>query len=208
MESQVPQGSIYPTGTRFHIPDFSLISGSLGASPRSRGPATRVPVTETKTPLSPSACTGSRLPVLTRTGGKQILQRPKPGGGGAAPGEGRRRRGRPPGGGAGAGHQQPASAGRSVCARARPAAAGWLARQQPAGGAGAVGGSAAGRARRAQAGAGADARRHRARGGAPWWRLLRCRAAGRAVAAPRLVRGCAAAAGFAMARVLRRCHVA
>ena len=42
LESQVPQGSIYPTGTRFHIPDFSLISGSLGASPRSRGPATRV----------------------------------------------------------------------------------------------------------------------------------------------------------------------
>ena len=31
---QVPQGSIevqvYPTGTRFHIPDFSLISGSPG----------------------------------------------------------------------------------------------------------------------------------------------------------------------------------
>ena len=69
--------------------------------------------------------------------------------------------------------------------------------------AGAVGGSAAGRARRAQAGAGADARRHRARCGAPLWRLLRCRAAGLAVAAPRLVRGCAAAAGFAimMARV-------
>jgi len=52
-----------------------------------------------------------------------------------------------------------------------------------------------------QVGAGADARRHRARGGAPWWRLFRHRAAGRAVAAPRLVRGCAAAAGFAMARV-------
>ena len=32
---------------------------------------------ETKTPLSPSACTGSRLPVLTRTGGKRTLQRPK-----------------------------------------------------------------------------------------------------------------------------------
>ena len=30
LESQVPQGSIYPTGTRFHIPDFSLISGSPG----------------------------------------------------------------------------------------------------------------------------------------------------------------------------------
>ena len=54
--------------------------------------------------------------------------------------------------------------------------------------------------RRSQAVAVAGARRHRARGGAPWWRLLRCRAAGRAVAAPRLVRGCAAAAGFAMAR--------
>ena len=41
---QVPQGSIYPTGTRFHIPDFSLISGSPGnkASTRSRGPVTRV----------------------------------------------------------------------------------------------------------------------------------------------------------------------
>ena len=26
LESQVPQGSIYPIGTRFHIPDFSLIS--------------------------------------------------------------------------------------------------------------------------------------------------------------------------------------
>jgi len=39
-----PQGSIYPTGTRFHIPDFSLISGSPGdkASTRSRGPVTRV----------------------------------------------------------------------------------------------------------------------------------------------------------------------
>jgi len=40
--------SIYPgptsTGTRFHIPDFSLISGSSGdkASTRSRGPAARV----------------------------------------------------------------------------------------------------------------------------------------------------------------------
>ena len=44
LESQVPQGSIYPTGTRFHIPDFSLISGSPGdkASTRSRGPVTRV----------------------------------------------------------------------------------------------------------------------------------------------------------------------
>ena len=30
LESQVPQGSIYPTGTRFHIPDFSLTSGSPG----------------------------------------------------------------------------------------------------------------------------------------------------------------------------------
>jgi len=41
---RVPAGSIYPTGTRFHIPDFSLISGSLGdkASTRSRGPVTRV----------------------------------------------------------------------------------------------------------------------------------------------------------------------
>ena len=44
LKSQVPQGSIYPTGTRFHIPDFSLISGSPGdkASTRSRGPVTRV----------------------------------------------------------------------------------------------------------------------------------------------------------------------
>jgi len=44
LESQVPRGSIYPTGTRFHIPDFSLISGSPGdkASTRSRGPAARV----------------------------------------------------------------------------------------------------------------------------------------------------------------------
>ena len=44
LESQVPQGSIYPTGTRFHIPDFSLISGSPGdqAPTRSRGPAARV----------------------------------------------------------------------------------------------------------------------------------------------------------------------
>jgi hypothetical protein len=32
----------------------------------------------TKTLLSPSACTGSRLPVLTRTGGKRTLQSPKP----------------------------------------------------------------------------------------------------------------------------------
>ena len=30
LESQVPQGSIYPIGTRFHIPDFSLISDSPG----------------------------------------------------------------------------------------------------------------------------------------------------------------------------------
>ena len=51
--------------------------------------------------------------------------------------------------------------------------------------------------RRSQAVAVAGARHHRARGGAPWWRLLRRRAAGRAVAAPRVVRGCAAAAGFA-----------
>ena len=43
----------------------------------------------------------------------------------------------------------------------------------------------------------AGARRHRARGGVLWWRLLRRRAAGRAVAALRVVRGCAAAAGFA-----------
>ena len=44
LESQVPQGSIYPTGTRFHIPDFSLISGSPGdkASTRSRAPVTRI----------------------------------------------------------------------------------------------------------------------------------------------------------------------
>ena len=27
-----PSGDIYPTGTRFHIPDFSLISGSPGQS--------------------------------------------------------------------------------------------------------------------------------------------------------------------------------
>ena len=30
LESQVPQGSIYPTGTRFHIPDSSLVSGNPG----------------------------------------------------------------------------------------------------------------------------------------------------------------------------------
>ena len=44
LESQVPQGSIYPTGTRFHTPDLSLISGSPGdqASTRSQGPVTRV----------------------------------------------------------------------------------------------------------------------------------------------------------------------
>ena len=30
LESQVPQGSIYPTGTRFHIPEFFFISGSPG----------------------------------------------------------------------------------------------------------------------------------------------------------------------------------
>ena len=30
-------------------------------------------------PKTPSTCTGSRLPVLTRTGGKRILQRPKKG---------------------------------------------------------------------------------------------------------------------------------
>jgi len=44
LKSQFPQGNIYPTGTRFHIPDFSLISGSPGdrASTRSRGPVTRV----------------------------------------------------------------------------------------------------------------------------------------------------------------------
>ena len=46
LESQVPQGSIYPTGTRFHIPDFSLISGRTSpgdkATTRSRGPVTRV----------------------------------------------------------------------------------------------------------------------------------------------------------------------
>jgi hypothetical protein len=38
------KGSIYPTGTRSHIPDFSLISGSSGdkVSTRSRGPAARV----------------------------------------------------------------------------------------------------------------------------------------------------------------------
>ena len=39
LESQALQGSIYPTGTRFHIPDFSLISGSPGdkASTRCNG---------------------------------------------------------------------------------------------------------------------------------------------------------------------------
>ena len=46
LESQVPQGSIYPIGTRFrvHISDFSLTSGSPGdkASTRSRGPVPRV----------------------------------------------------------------------------------------------------------------------------------------------------------------------
>ena len=44
LKSQALQGSIYPTGTRFHIPDFSLISGSPGdkASTWSRGPVTRV----------------------------------------------------------------------------------------------------------------------------------------------------------------------
>ena len=34
-------------------------------------------VTVTKTPLSPSAYTSSRLSVLMRTGGKHTLQRPK-----------------------------------------------------------------------------------------------------------------------------------
>ena len=131
----------------------------------------------------------------------------EPRGGGAAPGEGRRRRGLPPGDGAGTRHRQPAAAGSSACARARPAAAGWLARRQPAGGAGAVGGSAAGRSRRAQAGAGADARRHRARGGAPWWRLLRCRTAGRAVAAPRLVRGCESACESSLGLLSARARV-
>ena len=44
LEITGPPGNIYPTGTRFHIPDFSLISGSPGdkASTRSRGPVTRV----------------------------------------------------------------------------------------------------------------------------------------------------------------------
>jgi hypothetical protein len=67
------------------------------------------------------------------------------------------------------------------------------------------------RARRAQAVAVSRGRGRAAPPGTrrcPVVRLLRRRAAGRAVAAPRLVRGCAAAAGFAMARVLRRCHVA
>ena len=43
LRSQV-QGSIYSTGTRFHLPDFSLISGSPGykASTRSWGPVLRV----------------------------------------------------------------------------------------------------------------------------------------------------------------------
>jgi len=38
------QGKLYPTGTRFPKPDFSLISGSTGlkASTRSRGPVPRV----------------------------------------------------------------------------------------------------------------------------------------------------------------------
>jgi hypothetical protein len=37
------QGSIYPTGTRFHIPDFSLISGSPGDKASTvPGPVTRV----------------------------------------------------------------------------------------------------------------------------------------------------------------------
>jgi len=36
------------------------------------------PVKETKTPLSPSAYTSSRLSVLMRMGGKHTLQSPKP----------------------------------------------------------------------------------------------------------------------------------
>ena len=38
---------------------------------------TKLQVKETKTPLSPSAYTSSRLSVLMRTGGKHTLQRPK-----------------------------------------------------------------------------------------------------------------------------------
>jgi hypothetical protein len=44
---------------------------------RTRAVTCQRPVKETQTLLSPSACTGSRLPVLTRTGGKRTLQRPK-----------------------------------------------------------------------------------------------------------------------------------
>ena len=52
LEIAGPPGENSPTGTRFHIPDFSLISGSPGdkASTRSRGPVTRVTVKVTKTP--------------------------------------------------------------------------------------------------------------------------------------------------------------
>ena len=125
----------------------------------------------------------------------------EPGGGGAAPGEGRQRRGRSPGGGAGTGHQQPVAAGSSACARARPAAAG-------AGGGNPLVGSGRG-GRQARRGGRGGRRRSRARtrgvtvhaavprGGA-------CSAAGRPAElspAPRLVRGCAVAVGFAIARV-------
>jgi len=79
LESQVPQGSIYPTGTRFHIPDFSLISGSPGdkASTRSRAPRHAGNLSRKPRLPSVSPCTGSRLPGLTRQGGKRTLQRPK-----------------------------------------------------------------------------------------------------------------------------------
>ena len=79
--SVVLQGSIYPTGTRFHIPDLSLISGSLDdkASVFNLVPGPRYAGNLSRKPRLPSLspCTGSRLPGLTRQGGKHTLQRPK-----------------------------------------------------------------------------------------------------------------------------------
>ena len=79
LESQVPQGSIYPTGTRFHIPDFSLISGSPGGFSFNPVPGPRYAGNLSRKPRLPSLspCTGSRLPGLTRQEGKHTLQRPK-----------------------------------------------------------------------------------------------------------------------------------
>ena len=61
-------GKAHPPKTKDHL-----------AGRRRRSLFTVWPAQGGPTPLSPSACTGSRLPVLTRTGGKQILQRPKRG---------------------------------------------------------------------------------------------------------------------------------